>query len=87
MCSFTRILCSRRGVTTEADLKLAKIPDRKPVKIALEIMPDLDEALARYAVAYEETYGKKEDAAHLIPFMLWAFLESDREFMRRGKGK
>ncbi|WP_332817633.1 DUF2274 domain-containing protein [Sphingopyxis sp.] len=65
------------------DLKLARLPDRKPVKLAIEIMPHLEQALADYAAAYEAAYGKHEKPADLIPYMLHAFLESDREFSRK----
>lgn len=65
-----------------ADLKLGRIPDRKPVKLTIEILPDLEQALADYAGAYEAAYGKRENPADLVPFMLMAFLESDREFAK-----
>jgi hypothetical protein len=63
-------------------LKLAKLPDRKPVKLQLEIMPDLDQALSDYADAYEKAYGSREKPADLVPAMIWNFLESDRDFMK-----
>lgn len=70
------------------DLKLPRLPDRKPVKLTFEMMPDLEQALGDYASAYEAAYGKREKPADLIPYMLWAFLESDREFARaRRTGK
>lgn len=64
------------------DLKLAKLPDRRPVKLVIQILPDLDAALADYAAAYEAAYGSKESVTDLIPSMLESFLESDRSFMR-----
>ena len=66
-----------------ADLKLAMLPDRKPVKLTFDMLPDLEQALADYAAAYEIAYGKREKPADLIPYMLWAFLESDREFSKQ----
>ncbi|MBJ7439500.1 MAG: DUF2274 domain-containing protein [Sphingopyxis sp.] len=63
-------------------LKLPKLPDRTPVKLSIQIFPELAEALQQYAVAYEEAYGKAEPVCDLIPFMLSAFLESDRGFAR-----
>jgi len=65
-----------------ADVKLAKLPDRTPVKITVQVMPDLDQSLRDYAAAYEAAYGKAETVADLIPAMLAAFLESDRGFAR-----
>lgn len=64
------------------DIKLAKIPERTPVKMTIQLLPDLADALQQYAAAYEKAYGKAEQVADLIPFMLSAFLESDRAFAR-----
>ena len=65
-----------------ADLKLGKLPDRTPVKLAITITPDLQRALNDYAAAYAEAYGVREPITELIPAMLQAFLESDRSFAR-----
>lgn len=65
-----------------ADLKLSKLPDRTPVKLTISISPQLNQALQDYAAAYEATYGNAESVGDLIPFMLEAFLESDRSFLR-----
>ncbi|WP_191555603.1 DUF2274 domain-containing protein [Brevundimonas aurantiaca] len=66
-------------------LKLAKLPDRTPVKITITVMPDLNRALADYAALYRESYGEKADVADLIPAMLDAFLAGDREFAKARK--
>lgn len=65
-----------------ADIKLGKLPDRTPVKLAITITPDLQAALQSYASLYAETYGVEEPVAELIPAMLAAFLESDRTFAK-----
>lgn len=65
-----------------AELKLAKLPDRRPVKLAITVTPDLLNALRDYAAIYAQTYGTEEPVADLIPAMLTAFLESDRNFIR-----
>lgn len=65
-----------------ADLKLAQLPDRTPVKLSISVMPDLLQALTDYAALYATTYGRDEPVAELIPAMLGAFLESDRAFVR-----
>jgi len=74
-----------------ADLKLGKLPDRTPVKLAITITPDLQAALQSYAAIYAQTYGVEEPVADLVPAMLAAFLESDRGFVRerdaRGRGQ
>ncbi|EIZ77484.1 hypothetical protein WSK_3862 [Novosphingobium sp. Rr 2-17] len=66
-------------------LKLAKLPDRTPIKIALTITPDLAKLLGDYTAIYNRTYGDKAEMAELLPAMLEAFLASDRAFakMRR----
>lgn len=68
-----------------ADLKLARLPDRTPVKLTIAVLPDLHQRLAAYAAVYATTYGSDEPVAELIPAMLEAFLASDREFARRRK--
>lgn len=66
-----------------ADLKLPKLPDRTPIKIAINVMPDVFEALNAYADTYEAAYGQRESVPDLIPAMLSAFIETDRRFNRR----
>jgi len=65
-----------------ADLRLARLPDRTPVKLTISVLPDLNQALVEYAALYARTYGRDEPVAELIPAMLAAFLESDRSFTR-----
>lgn len=65
-----------------SDLKLARIPDRTPVKVSISMLPDLHAALQDYARIYARTYGRDESVAELIPAILTAFLESDRGFAR-----
>lgn len=68
-----------------ADLKLGKLPNRTPVKFTVTLSPDLNRALGEYAAIYRATYGEAETVADLIPFMLGAFLESDRGFAKARK--
>jgi len=63
-------------------LRLHKLPDRSPVKLSISILPDLHQRLQDYAAAYAQHYGCEEPVAELIPAMLVAFLDSDREFAR-----
>ncbi|MGQ0589515.1 MAG: DUF2274 domain-containing protein [Sphingosinicella sp.] len=63
-------------------LKLARIPDRTPVKLTVLVPPELHEALTAYAAAYQEAYGESAPVTELVPAMLAAFLDSDREFLR-----
>jgi len=66
-------------------IRLARLPDRKPVKLSIAVMPHLHQRLQDYAAAYAETYGSSEELAELVPAMLSAFLDSDRDFVRRRK--
>lgn len=66
-------------------LKLAKLPDRTPVKLALTITPDLARALGDYTAVYNRAYADRVGTADLIPAMLEAFLASDRVFAKARK--
>lgn len=68
------------------DLRLARLPDRTPIKLTIAILPDLHQQLGDYAALYAKTYGRDEPVAELIPAMLAAFLESDREFAKARRG-
>ena len=63
-------------------LKLAKIPDRTPVRLTVALPPELHRSLTDYAAIYRETYGQEESVADLIPFILQAFIDGDRSFAR-----
>ena len=65
------------------ELKLARLPDRTPVKLTISLVPDLHQRLVEYSEAYREAYGVEEQIADLVPAILAAFLESDRSFARR----
>lgn len=65
-----------------AGIKLPKLPDRTPVKLAITVMPDLHRRLQAYAAAYAEAYGQQEPLVDLIPAMLVAFLDGDRGFTK-----
>jgi hypothetical protein len=64
------------------ELKLAKLPDRTSAKINITVSAELNNALRQYAEIYRAAYGEAESVAELIPFMLEAFLESDRGFAK-----
>lgn len=68
-----------------AELKLARLPDRTPVKLTITVGAELHQSLREYADLYKITYGTEEQVADLVPFMLEAFLQSDKNFVRGGK--
>jgi hypothetical protein len=67
------------------ELKLAKLPDRMPVKLTITVQPGLAQALREYAAVYRATYGEAESVEELVPFMLTSFLEGDRGFAKARK--
>lgn len=64
-------------------IKLAKLPDRTPVKLTIAVSPELYQTLEDYARVYADTYGHTEPIAELAPAMLAGFLEADKAFARR----
>ncbi len=69
-----------------ATLKLARLPDRKPVKITITVSAELNASLQAYAATYRETYGDAEEVSELIPYMVEQFLATDRAFTKSQKG-
>ncbi|SNT09491.1 MULTISPECIES: DUF2274 domain-containing protein [unclassified Azospirillum] len=66
-------------------LKLPKLPDRIPVELTVTLNPELHQRLQSYAALYRDTYGTTEPVADLIPYMLDAFLDSDRAYAKAQK--
>lgn len=64
------------------DIKLARLPDRTPVKLVASVSPDLHRALSDYADFYREAYDDSAPLGDLIPAMLEGFLAGDRAFLR-----
>jgi len=67
-------------------LRLAKLPDRTPVKVTMTVSPELHRMLQEYAAFYAKAYGSDEPVAELCPYMLQAFLDADRGFQKARKG-
>lgn len=65
-----------------ADLKLARLPDRVPVKLTISISPELHRTLEDYARVYRAVHGVAEPVGELVPAMLAGFLEADRAFAK-----
>ncbi|WP_315730708.1 MULTISPECIES: DUF2274 domain-containing protein [unclassified Bradyrhizobium] len=66
-------------------MKLAKLPDRTPVKMNVVLAQSLAQRLREYAAFYPESYGNNEEVAELIPFIPEAFLEGDADFRKSRK--
>lgn len=63
-------------------LRLARLPERTPVKLTISISPSLNQSLADYAALYAATYGSDEPVTELVPAILTTFLEGDKGFTR-----
>ena len=68
-------------------LKIAKLPDRTPVKMTIALPPALHSELLAYARLYQEAHGIAEPLEALVPHMLMAFLSSDQAFARSKKNR
>jgi hypothetical protein len=64
------------------DIKLGRLPDRTPVKLALKLPPDLHLSLCQYARFYQAEHGEKVVIEELIPAMLASFIAGDRGFTK-----
>ena len=67
---------------SQPQIKLPKLPDTKPTKHTITVMPDLEADLEAYAKVYEKAYGEKAEVNSLIPSMLAGFLASDAGFKK-----
>lgn len=66
-----------------AKLKLSSVPDDKPVKLTVELPPDIHRNLLDYAVVMaHETGQTAPEPAKLIAPMLQRFMATDRAFQR-----
>ncbi len=48
------------------DIKLPQLPDRNPVKLSIAVMPDLHQALTRYASLYADISRKRQNVRPLV---------------------
>ena len=69
-----------------AKLKLSSVPDDKPVKLTVELPPDVHRDLLDYAaVMARETSQAAPEPAKLIAPMLQRFMATDRVFTKARK--
>jgi len=66
-------------------LKLGPIPDQKPVKVTMSLVPDVHAALTDYAALHAREYGRQSSVADIAGLMIEKFLASDRQFKRARK--
>ena len=68
-----------------AKLKLGRLPSTEVVKMTIAMSVELKAMLDRYAQMHAEASGEKNDLLRLIPYMLEAFMTSDRAFTRANR--
>jgi hypothetical protein len=62
-------------------MKLARITKPlRSVQVRVMLAGDLNASLERYAQYYEHVHGESVDTRALIPEIIYAFLDADREF-------
>ncbi|SMF61208.1 DUF2274 domain-containing protein [Allosphingosinicella indica] len=61
-------------------IKLARLPDRTPIRLSLSLPPELARDLETYQEFYAQTYDANEPLSLLAPAMLTAFMANDRGF-------
>lgn len=67
-----------------AKLRLGPVPKARPIKMTITLSAELKATLERYAEVHSQSNGEKNDVQRLIPFMLEAFIASDRGFRAAG---
>ncbi|WP_421871816.1 DUF2274 domain-containing protein [Nitratireductor rhodophyticola] len=71
-----------------AKLKLSSVPDDKPVKVTVELPPEVHRDLAAYAEVMARDSGQPApEPARLIAPMLQRFMATDRAFARLRKSR
>jgi hypothetical protein len=68
-------------------LKLAAVPDDKPVKFTVELSAAVHRDLVVYAQVFAQETGQKIEPAKLITPMLARFMSTDRAFLRARREK
>ena len=63
--------------------RLARLPDRTPVKVTLMNLPNLHQRLVDHAAFDDQTDGPEVSIANLAPAALIAFLDEEAEIAKR----
>lgn len=58
------------------------LPQTIGIDTSKATLDDLHAALTEYIAVYKQTYGQDEPLVELVPYMLAAFLASDRGFAK-----
>ena len=71
--------------TSKPKLRIGKLPDLTPVKMTIQVDPELHQMLEDYARIYTKNYNGSVGPAALMPSMLSGFLASDSGFKKARK--
>jgi len=71
--------------TPKPTLRIGKLPDLTPVKMTIQVDPELHQMLEDYARIYNESYDGSVIAAALVPSMLAGFLALDSGYKKARK--
>lgn len=63
-------------------LRLGPLPKTQLVRLTIVLPAQVKADLDRYVEVYAAAYGEPVDAAALVPHMLAAFMDRDREFRK-----
>ena len=72
-------------------LRISTIPDSRPVKLTIELPPEIHQDLLLYAELVSGNAGESADAipdaARLVPLMVGRFMETDRAFQKQRRSR
>ena len=71
--------------TSKPKLRIGKLPDLTPVKMTIQVDPELHKMLEDYARIYNNSYDAAVVPSALVPSMLAGFLGSDSGFKKARK--
>jgi len=71
--------------TSKPKLRIGMLPDLTPVKMTIQVDPELHQMLKDYAQIYNESYEGSVVPAALVPSMIAGFLASDSGFKKARK--
>jgi hypothetical protein len=66
-------------------LKIGPVIERAPLKLGVQLPPDVRDALADYALIHQREFGRELPLAELAALMIEKFLETDAGFRRARK--
>ena len=66
----------------KSSLRLGPLPETAKHRVLVVLPAPVKADLDRYAQVYSSAYGRKVEAADLIPYIVATFIKRDRHFRR-----